>query len=516
MNRTRFFMSILPSCAFLVGCVIADQPPETDIVATEKSDLYGGGSIAALWNTNNVPVCFRNAGTAALRQRLRDILEDTWSRVTPIRFTGFADCTSTNPGALPNTIAVGFAPDTRGWSELGRSNNDWTGMELISNGTGQHYRYEVMHEFGHALGFHHDQVRPDNWSGTNPVYCDDFNPGEVGGFSGGISYSGADNVSIMSYCAGWATAMSPRDVVGARAAYSSSKSFSCQDLSDIYGIAQNVTWGFAPSSVQTQWLSKSCTTHPSSSNACQKASDLYGIDEGVTWGFAPAHVRTWWTSNACTTKPRSSVGLCQRASDTYGTTHNQTWGTAPADVQSWWNSNSCTTSPRNQDACQRLSDQYGIRPGDNGWAPTDVSTWWNEHSCETSPVVADRCQLLADLYGTDEGVTWAAAPTAARAWWTANSCNKHPVSSNSCQRASDLFAIVYAESWGFAPVEVQSFWNSSGCTTKPTFKDMCQVISDRFGIVHGVTWGAAPADVRSWWDANSCAARPIDAAPIPG
>jgi hypothetical protein len=131
VNRPRFFMSILPSCAFLVGCVIADEPPETDIVGTVESDLYGGGSIAALWNTNNVPVCFRNAGTAALRQRLRDILEDTWSRVTPIRFTGFADCTSTNPGALPNTIAVGFAPDTRGRSELGRSNNDWTSMELI-------------------------------------------------------------------------------------------------------------------------------------------------------------------------------------------------------------------------------------------------------------------------------------------------------------------------------------------------------------------------------------------------
>jgi hypothetical protein len=34
VSRTRVFMSILLSCAFLVGCVIVEQPPETDIVAT--------------------------------------------------------------------------------------------------------------------------------------------------------------------------------------------------------------------------------------------------------------------------------------------------------------------------------------------------------------------------------------------------------------------------------------------------------------------------------------------------
>jgi hypothetical protein len=516
VNHTRFFMSTSLICTFLAGCAIGDQPPETDI-ATVESELYGGGSIATMWNPNSsVPVCFRNAGTPALRQRARDILEDTWSRVTRIRFTGFADCTSTNPSALPNTIAVEFVPDSLGSSHLGRFNDHWTEVELVSNGTGRGYRYQVMHEFGHALGFDHDQVRPDNWSGTNPVYCNEFLQEEVGGDSGGISFSGADNLSVMSYCAGVATALSPRDVLGARAAYSSSKTFSCQDLSDIYGIDASVTWGFAPASVQAQWISNSCNTHPSSSNTCQKASDLYGIDAGVTFGFAPAHVQSWWISSSCNTRPRSSVGLCQRASDTYGITAGETFGTAPADVQTWWTTNNCNTSPRNQDACQRLSDQYGISPGNNGWAPADVSTWWNDHACQTSPVVANRCQLISDLYGTKASVTWGAAPNDVRAWWIANGCNTNPVSNNSCQRASDLFAIVASVSFGFAPAEVQSFWTSSSCNTKPTSKDMCQVVSDRFGIVGSITWGAAPAEVRSWWVANSCNRRPIDAAPIPG
>src|SRR5262249_36555124 len=141
----------------------------------------------------------------------REVLEDTWSRVTPLRFTGFGTCTSSTPAALPNTIAVSFVADSRGSSPIGTSNSQWNALELTSNDTLQRFRYEVMHEFGHSLGFHHDQVRPDNWSGTNPVYCDQFNPDEVGGFSGGITYTGSDNLSIMSYCAGFATALSARD-----------------------------------------------------------------------------------------------------------------------------------------------------------------------------------------------------------------------------------------------------------------------------------------------------------------
>jgi hypothetical protein len=501
-----------------IGCAVEPQPFTAEPVANDESELYGGGSLATLWliNNMNVPVCFTAAGNATLRQLTRETLEDTWSRVTPVRFTGFDTCTSTNPAALPNTIAVSFAPDTRGFSEYGRSDADWTSMELISNDPGQHFRYEVMHEFGHALAFFHDQVRPDNWNGTTPVYCNQFNPGEEGGFSGGITYSGADNDSIMSYCSGFSTALSARDVIGVRAAYGSSKVFSCQDLSDIYGIDAGVTWGFAPSSVQTTWQANSCGTHPSSPDTCQKASDLYGIDANVTWGFAPGSVQTWWTNNGCNTRPVSTVNACQRASDTYGITAFETWGTAPADVQTWWTNTGCNTSPRNQDACQRLSDQYGIQLGDTGWAPTDVANWWNTFACRTSPVVADRCQLISDNYGTDAGVTFAAAPSAAQTWWVNNGCNTHPQSTNSCQRASDVFAIDAGVSFGFAPAEVQSFWTSNGCNTKPTFQDVCQVAADRFGIVGNVTWGAAPADVRSWWVAAGCDRRPIDAAPVPG
>jgi hypothetical protein len=521
MSRSRMYVRNigLGNMAAILGagCSAIMTPDIEPDVTTDESALYGGGSLGALWSTTSIPVCFRiAAGNDARKVLTREILEDTWSRVTPLRFTGFGTCTSSTPSALPNTIAVSFVANSRGSSPVGTSSSQWNALELTSNDTLQRFRYQVMHEFGHSLGFHHDQVRPDNWSGTNPVYCDQFNPGEEGGFSGGITYTGADNLSVMSYCAGFATALSARDVIGVRSAYSSSKSFSCQDLSDIYGIDAGISFQFAPASVQNDWIARGCNTHPSSPDPCQKASDLYGIDAGATFGFAPANVQTWWVSKSCNTRPRSTVERCQRASDTYGITASESFGTAPSDVRTWWVNEGCNTVPRNQDACQRLSDSFGIQVGDNGWAPSEVVSWWTGHSCLTAPITTDRCQLLSDLYGVDANVSFAAAPNAARTWWASHGCNTHPVSNNTCQRASDAFAIAPNINFGFAPGEVQSWWVGASCNTPPTSKDTCQVVSNLFGIVAGLTFGAAPADVQNWWISKGCNARPVDAKPIPG
>jgi hypothetical protein len=516
MNRTADRMTralVLSTLMALPACGELEMDETDGGVAKVSSPLYGGGTLSKLWidpSTGGpipIPVCFTQPGFAAQRTSTRDTLLDTWARVGNMSFTGWGTCPSQNQ---PNTVRVTFAKGPGGTFPLGRNVNGATGVTITTNDTNTATRYQTMHEFGHALGFAHDQERPDNWSNGQPVYCPNTQEG-VKDRPGGNYYNNADNRSIMSYCAGTATALSGGDVAGLRGSYGSSQVMSCQKLSDTYGM-QSGNLGFAPQGRRSQWILLGCTTSPSSPDTCQKASDLFGIDAGVTFGFAPSGVRTWWQDKGCQTRPRSSIGLCQRASDTYGISAGQTWETAPTEVQTWWINAGCNTSTRNQDSCQHISDEYGVSMLGNvltaGWAPTSMRSWFMDHGCQTSATTANTCQQLSDLFGMRPGVT-GAAPTAARTWWNSNNCSTTPLSTNSCQRASDFYGIVAGVSFGFAPIEVQQWWTSSGCNTKPTHLDRCQTMSDRFGI-STTSANAAPPEVVAWWNGAGCNTRPRD------
>jgi hypothetical protein len=106
----------------------------------------------------------------------------------------------------------------------------------------------------------------------------------------------------------------------------------CQNASNLFAIRPGSDGG-APQDVSTWWHGHSCSTSPQ----CQAVSDLFGAQAWVTWGYAPSYIQSWWSNvGNCYTSPALPVDDCQRAADTFGIVAGSTYGFAPDYVRSWW------------------------------------------------------------------------------------------------------------------------------------------------------------------------------------
>ncbi|XP_035662897.1 protein SpAN-like isoform X1 [Branchiostoma floridae] len=118
---------------------------------TGKTGRKGTANIAARW-TGDVPYTLNSALSSQAREGILAAIQH-WEDNTCIRFQQLS-------GSIPSDLRyIEFVSEGGCWSYIGKLSN--SGPQQISIGQGCERMGTVAHEIGHAMGFFHEQSRPE-------------------------------------------------------------------------------------------------------------------------------------------------------------------------------------------------------------------------------------------------------------------------------------------------------------------------------------------------------------------